>query len=110
MIQNQRESSQETEEHQGWSRSSHQVLLRVVPQAKACFSCMPLLTWHRERSKAASEHIQSLPGDSLTYEKTSSVFKLSSRFPKVEKVPQKSEHHSGHFNSQDVISHTSPHH
>lgn len=53
---------------------------------------------------------QSLPGDPLAYEKTSSVFKLSSRFPRAGKVPQKSEHHSGHFNSQDVMSHTSPHH
>lgn len=110
MIQNQRESSQETEEQEGWSRSTHQVLLSVVPQARAHFSCMPLLTWHRERSKAASDHIQSLPGDPLTYKKTSSVFKLSYRFPKAGKVPQKSENHSGHFNSQDVMSHSSPHH
>lgn len=54
MIQNQRESSQETEEQEGWSRSTHQVLLCVVPQARARFSCMHLFTWHRERSKASS--------------------------------------------------------
>lgn len=83
---------------------------RCSPSKGPCFYCTHLLTWHRERSKAASDHIQSLPGDPLAYEKTSSVLKLSYRFPKAGKVPQKSENHLGHFNSQDVMSHTSPHH
>lgn len=109
MTQNQREASQETKEQEGWSRSTHQVLLHAVPQARAHFSCLHLLTWHQERSKAASDHIQSLPGDPLTYEKTSSVFKLY-RLLKAGKVPWKSENHSGHFYSQDVMSHPTPHH
>lgn len=78
--------------------------------SKCHFSCTHLLTWHQERSRAASDHIQSLPGDPLAYEKTSRVFKLSYRFPKAGKVPQKSENHLGHFNSKDVMSHTSPYH
>lgn len=73
--------------------------------SKCHFSCTHLLTWHQERSRAASDHIQSLPGDPLAYGKTSSVFKLSYRFPKAGKVPQKSENHLRHFNS-----HTLPHH
>lgn len=77
--------------------------------SKGPFSCLHLLTWHQERSKAASDHIQSLPGDPLTYEKTSSVFKLY-RLLKAGKVPWKSENHSGHFYSQDVMSHPTPHH
>lgn len=52
---------------------------------KCLFSCIHLFTWHQERSNSASGHIQSLPGDTLAYEKTSNIFKLPYRFPKAGK-------------------------